>query len=294
MKLDLPGSSVLIATIVFCVILFFGYTLLTTTAHHHNLFALLGITLAAFLSARGIALSIRQSAYELQAHRQFIANASHELRTPLSVMKSMTEVALLDKELLPKEAQDILISNLEEIDRMSGIIRDLLLISQSQSVARPKNPLSMSTVNLTSLLKEVLQKMSVFSDKKSITITPRLQESIRIRGHKKSIAEMATNLLRNAITHTPARGVISVSISQTIHTGAVLRIQDTGTGIPKEELAHIFEPFYRGSNSTVNRGGSGLGLSIVKGIVDQHHGSIRLTSTVGKGTTAHVRFPSLS
>lgn len=249
----------------------------------------IGVVVIGFLCVR---FALKPLTNALGMRRRFIAGASHELRTPLSIIKSSVEVALLDKATLHKDVRTLLESNLEEVNRMSHIIKNLLIISQSQSNRIASEEMPMNMVNLAAIVDQKIKNLAPLIKKKKISVSAQLPASIKIWGNKTALEELATNLCVNAITYTPEHGTVQASISRKKNGSTILRIKDTGSGIPPKELAHIFEPFYRGQNAQWRRDGTGLGLAIVKEIVKRHHGSIKIdNNNTGKGTTALVTFP---
>ncbi len=226
----------------------------------------------------------------LRRARQFAADVTHELRTPLTILRGETELALRsdrDKEQL----QQVLASNLEEISRMSYLIEDLLLLSKGDL---GEIPLKCEPLLLNELIAELHHQAQLLATAKNIRVdlhcpeTPLLvyADSLRLR-------QVFLNLLTNAIKYTPQDGHVSIELLPQGET-VKISIHDSGIGMDREHLELIFERFYR-VNKTSNRndGGSGLGLAIVKWIVDAHHGSIKVSSTLGKGSTFTVILPQI-
>ncbi len=224
----------------------------------------------------------------LQRARQFSADVTHELRTPLTILRGETELALCrDKD--KEELQQVLSSNLEEISRMSHLIEDLLLLSKSEL---GEVPLRMEALDLGSLLEELYSQAQILGTDKQIEIQKNAsEEQISLFADGLRLRQLFLNLLSNAIKYTPEGG--RVRISWSLHSGsAQVSIEDSGIGIDNAHQAHIFDRFYR-IEKTRNRadGGSGLGLSIAKWIVDAHGGSIQVSSVPGQGSCFTVRLP---
>lgn len=225
----------------------------------------------------------------LESQKRFSADASHELRTPLAIMKSEIEVNLRNTKAEVVDYQNMATSNLEEIDRMSNVVENLLSLSRNQSATFKQDR---SPLELLGLTKNVVDKMQYLADQSNITITLAKSTEAIIIGDKLALERMCMNLIQNAIQYTPRGGRITVTVQA--HAEQVeVRITDTGVGIPEQDLPRIFEPFYKADAARASNGsGAGLGLSIVKAIADKHGAVIQARSTVGTGTTLSVMFPT--
>ncbi|GAP10030.1 signal transduction histidine kinase [Bellilinea caldifistulae] len=216
--------------------------------------------------------------------RRFLADVSHELRTPLTVIKG--EVGLMR---LTNELDEESLRNIEkEVDRLTRLVGDLLLLAQAES---GQLPLDLKPVELDTILLEVLQQMQILASGK---VNLRLEEidQVMVRGDRDRLKQVILNLVANAINYTPAGGEVRLSLSRQ-GGQSCLMVEDTGPGIPPEDLPHIFDRFYRGdpSRKRTENSGFGLGLSIAKWIVDHHGGQIEVESQVGKGTRFTVWLP---
>ena len=223
--------------------------------------------------------------------KQFSGDASHELRTPLTILKGETEVALRwAKE--PEEFRKMLESNLEEIDRMSRIIENLLLLAKSEA---GQLPLEKKKFSLSDLLQELYLQGTTLGEPRRIDVALHLDvnEEIYLWGDELRIRQTFLNLISNGIKYNTAGGRLDISLALD-NRDAVVSIADTGIGIPPEHLPHIFDRFYR-IDKARNReeGGTGLGLAIVKWIVEVHEGKISVRSEPGEGSTFTVRLPLL-
>jgi heavy metal sensor kinase len=219
---------------------------------------------------------------------QFSAVASHELRTPLTVLRGEIEIALRHST-LDEEMRSLLVSNLEEISRMSRIIEDLLLLSKSDI---GEIPLRLESLELNELLTDLFAQAAVLGEEKDIAVryypSP---EQIMFQGDSLRLRQLFLNLLSNAIKYTPAGGAVDITL---VSEGgdALVSIKDTGIGIDAEHLAHIFERFYRVDKlKNQGDGGSGLGLSIAEWVVEAHGGEIKVNSVIGEGTEFIVKLP---
>ena len=231
-----------------------------------------------------------QAAFERQ--RQFTADASHEMRTPLAVMRGDIEIALR-RDRKPEEYRSVLTSNLEEIIRLSRLVEDLLMLARADA---GQSLLQCEPMDLAELCAQVTEYLSPLAEEKGqqLIYTPPEITPLKISGEAQRLKQMLLNLLDNAVKYTPTNGSIRLRLMQDQHD-AILSLSDTGRGIPEEDLSHIFERFFRHSRSTSDKTvqGFGLGLSIVKWIVDSHGGKISAASTLGQGTTFTVRLPLL-
>jgi len=219
------------------------------------------------------------------AQRRFMADVGHELRTPLTVIKG--NVGLLRR--LGNTDEESLGSIESEVDRLTRMVGDLLLLAQAES---GKLPLDRRLVELDTLLLEAMQQMGVLARDR---LTLRLGEidQVLVYGDQDRLKQVIVNLIGNAITYTPTGGEVVVSVGKA-GSQARLLVSDTGPGIPAADLPHIFERFYRAEKSrTRSRDGKGfgLGLSIAYWIVRNHGGRIDVDSVEGKGTTFCVWLP---
>jgi len=219
--------------------------------------------------------------------RQFSGDASHELRTPLTVLKGQSEL-VLSKPRSKAEYQEVLASNLEEINYMSRILEDLLVLSKGDEgeVALEKEP-----VELGSIVEEVSRQGEIFADEKEVKIILAYLEPVTILGDAHRLKQMVWILLHNAVKFTPSGGEIKITL-QDLDDTVYFTIRDNGIGIPEQDLPKIFDRFYRVDKARSRMdGGSGLGLSICKHIVDRHHGTVDVESKLGEGTKFKIRFP---
>ncbi len=236
--------------------------------------------------------------------KQFSSDASHELKTPLTILKGEVEVTLR-KERTPQEYQQTLKSNLEEINRMSQIVEDLLLLSRADT---GEIRLNIEDINLTEILNEVVTQMDRLAQSKGLYLsTSNHHQDIHIFGDALRIRELFINLIENGIKYTEEGGSIHITLqkentppvrSQSDWEGGEKNgfvkviISDTGIGIAKEDQERIFSRFFRVDKArSRERGGSGLGLSICKWIVEAHQGEIVVESELGKGSSFIVKLP---
>ena len=233
-----------------------------------------------------IALAPTKNALESQ--KQFIGDIAHELRTPLSTIKTNTEVALFDAHMKP-ELRGILVSNVEELDRISGIINNLL----SFSAYFRRDSIAFAPIELGVVVENVLQKLKRLIDRKQLEIVTSIGGRQIVRGNDVALEQIVTNIVKNAIIYTPENGRIGIMVDAQSPDTIILQVQDTGIGIPQKDLPRILEPYYRSERSRSRAfGGTGLGLAIVNELVKLHDGTISIRSSEGRGTTVTVCLPA--
>jgi two-component system OmpR family sensor kinase len=221
-----------------------------------------------------------------QRINQFSIDVSHELKTPLTILKGETEVALR-KEREKDDYQKLLLSNLEEIDRMSCIIDDLLLLSKADT---KEIKLNMEEVALRDLIMDVCMNMKIVADKKSVELQISELEDVRLKGDELKLRRMLLNVVENGIKYSHVGG--KVSISSYINDGyAWIDVKDDGIGISEEDIKYVFDRFYRADRSRKRESGSGLGLSIGRWIAGVHKGSIEVKSQPAQGSVFTIKLP---
>ncbi len=222
--------------------------------------------------------------------RQFTSDASHELRTPLTVLKGETELALRR----PRSADDyrlVLESGLEEIDRMSRIVDELLFLSRADlgEITMESRP-----VRMDQLSDDLKRQAEVLGHEHAVQIVTGLSEPATVAGDDMRLRELLLNLLDNAVKYSPQGGRVEMSLVKQ-EGMARLSVSDQGIGMLPEEHAHIFDRFYRTDAARAHtKKGTGLGLAICKWIVEAHHGTIDVQSEPNKGTTFTVILPLLA
>ncbi len=218
--------------------------------------------------------------------RHFLADASHELRTPLAAIR--TNIAALLRGVVndPRERDDSLRAMAREADRMGRLVADLLLLARADA----GQPLGHQRIALDTLLVEAYHQAKALADGVALVIGE--LEQIEITGDPDRLKQLMLNLLDNALRYTPAPGTVTLELIQR-NRWVIMRVHDTGPGIPAEQLPHIFERFYRGDQPHAqSRGGTGLGLAICKWIVEAHGGRITVASRAGIGSTFTIYLPA--
>ncbi len=220
-----------------------------------------------------------------QKQKYFTANVSHELRTPLSVMKTTAEVARMYSEMLTTEqVRDLTKSITEEVDRMANIIEFFIHFAAFENELN----LEMSPIDITHVIKKTKNLLSTQAAAAGVGIEVSAGTPVKVWGNFTALEEMLVNLTKNAIANSPRGGSILLS-AENFNLYTALSVSDNGRGISQSDLPHIFEVFYKDANGP--KGGSGLGLTIVRKIVKMHDATIEVESVVGKGSNFTVRFP---
>jgi signal transduction histidine kinase len=246
---------------------------------------LMGTAVFGYLIAR---LTLSPTRRALESQKQFIANVAHELRTPLAIIKTNTEVRLFDAD-VPPAARAIHEDNLEELDRISAIINNLLSLSSS---LRPER-IEFADVDLGLAVDSAVAHLSDLAERKDIPVIVKKSEYRMVWGNAAALEQVVMNVLKNALNYTRKGGDAVFITIEPDHRGHIeVTVRDSGAGIPESDLFHIFEPFFRGDQSRTRSGsGSGLGLSIVNELVKLHRGSIRIRSAPQRGTSVHITLP---
>jgi heavy metal sensor kinase len=222
--------------------------------------------------------------------RQFSTDVSHELRTPITVVRGQLEVALFTAQTV-EQYRDAIVDSLSDIERLSQIVRALLLLSQAET---GQVVLQKQYLDLAEVTEDVVDQFQIPAEGAGVQL-----KYVRNIAHcagefdRVQIDRMLSNLLSNAVKFTPSGGEVTVSLDRR-DDAAEIRVEDTGEGIPAEHLPHIFDRFYRvrnhGDQASPEKG-LGLGLSFVAWIVRAHGGTIEVQSQSGEGTRFTVRLP---
>jgi signal transduction histidine kinase len=223
---------------------------------------------------------------------QFLSHCSHELRTPLTSIKGFTENMLHGMVGPLAERQHLYLTRISSnANRLTRMIADILDLSRIESGTVR---LAHQTVSLPTLLEEITQEfLPLTQTKNQELITKTTGEDLSIWGDPDRLHQIVTNLIHNAHKFTPENGRIVLTACPDTPNHILLSISDSGPGIPQEALAHLFQAFYQAHRRPeIGTEGLGLGLSIVKQLVELHGATITVESTVGAGTTFHIRFPT--
>ncbi len=221
--------------------------------------------------------------------RRFMADASHELRTPLSVMSTAAGVTLKKEHREEEEYREALQMMAEQTRRLSRIVQDMFILARADA---GQYPLRKRALYLNDLLDDIARTGELLAADKNVTVELTNVTEAAFHGDEDLLRQMMLNLLDNAIKFTPAGGVVRLSLTRRADEYS-LSVSDTGTGIPAEAQAHIFERFYRAdkARSRGEDGGAGLGLAIARWIAQAHDGDLELAASAHNGTTFIARLP---
>ncbi len=225
-----------------------------------------------------------------KTRREFVANVSHELRTPITNIKSYAETLLDSGEDIPQDMeQSFLRVIISESDRMTRIVKDLLTLSRFDygSMDWRFEPFDFRTV-----LQGIFEAMYLDASKRGHQMSLEFQDQVGcIVGDKERIEQVIVNIVSNAVKYTPEGGEIDI-LAGASRGGVWVEVQDTGIGIPKEDMSRLFERFYRVDKARSREsGGTGLGLSIAREIITRHGGTINVRSVENKGTCVRIWLP---
>ena len=227
--------------------------------------------------------------------RQFMADASHELRTPLSVMHTTAEVTLEQPRRTESEYRDALAMMDAQVRRLARIVEDMFMLARADAGRRP---LHQSDFYLDELICETAQAARMLAARKEVAVEVAGAADVPFRGDEGLLRQMLLNLLDNAIRYTPAGGTIRVSLTQ-FDSMCEISVADSGTGIPFEAQARIFERFFRADESrsraeAAGGSGAGLGLSIARWIAEAHDGQLELSHSDQSGSVFVASLPTNS
>jgi heavy metal sensor kinase len=219
---------------------------------------------------------------------QFTADASHELRAPLSFTRTVAEVALRNPRIDPQSRQAFR-EIVGEVAKAAVLLGDMLTLARADANS---SDMVWETVDLTDVIANVFEKVKPLADERQLDLSLSLDvnRSVNVMGDFPSLRRLLWILLDNAFKYTPAPGRIEVVLKAS-NTEATVLVSDTGIGIAKSDLPHIFDRFYRTDVSRSQVEGSGLGLAIAKGIAEMHRGNLFVISEENKGTTFRIVFP---
>ncbi len=239
---------------------------------------------------RGLARAFNATLDRLEAafarQARFTADASHELRTPVAVLKAQVESALKGNCAAP-EYREALEACGRAADRMASLIESLLALARADADERPRS----APVALDSVVREGAELLRPAAAAANVELRCST-EPVSVVGDARLLSEVLANLVTNGLQYNRPEGRVDVTLLRE-NGDAVLSVRDTGIGIPPEALPHVFERFYRVDPARSRaHGGSGLGLSIARWIVEAHKGTIEVSSRPGAGSTFTVRLPA--
>ncbi|WP_321025641.1 sensor histidine kinase [Hungatella effluvii] len=221
-----------------------------------------------------------------ERQKRFSASAAHELKTPLATILVNLEVLELDGKTSPDRMEKVLTIVKANTERMIRLVEDLMRLTSDKDHEMEEE------VELSEVFAITLYELSPLIRKKDLTVSIENTPDISLTGSRVMLYRVMSNLLENAAKYNREHGSISI-VTGRDDNGVTVKIEDTGIGIPEEALPHIFEPFYRVDQSRSRAvGGAGLGLPLVKDIVEKHGGEVTVKSAAGEGTTFILRFPA--
>ena len=225
----------------------------------------------------------------METKSQFISTVSHELRTPLASMKEAISIVLEEVSgKINKDQKNFLNIAQRNIDRLGRLINEVL---DFQKLSANKMKFNMQENDIIDVVNDACHTMTLYAEKKRVKLAVKLDDDLpKARFDSDGIMQVITNLISNSIKFTPENGQISVFV-QHKDEDLVIRVSDTGIGVPKENLPKLFDPFYQVHQHGQQVKGTGLGLAIVSKIVMAHNGRIEVESEVGQGTTFTVFLP---
>lgn len=265
---------------------------------HNNVWSVVMAPLKSEGTIRGAVAVIRNVTEEHKLEklrRDFVANVSHEIRTPLSMLQGYSEALLDDIVASPEERKELVQVIYDESLRMGRLVNDFLDMARMEA---GHVELNLQEVDLRQVVKRVHRKFQVYAKERDVSLLMEMpsQALTVIHADEDRIEQVLTNLLDNALRHTPSGKSIRISgelSGMGNNPYILLKIADQGQGIPSEDVPYIFERFYKADKARKRglSGGTGLGLAIVKNIITQHNGRIEVNSVVGKGTTFLIMLP---
>ena len=219
---------------------------------------------------------------------EFVTNASHELRTPVTALKGFAETLLdgaMDNPIILKQFLEIIY---KEANRLDVLVNDILELSR---IEQKQVPMHIERININQIAASCFQVVQQAASEKKIKLQLSAEKEVIFNGDKSRFEQILSNLIYNAVNYTDQDGSVEVLLEQT-QDEVIIKVKDSGIGIPEEDLARIFERFYRVDKArSRNSGGTGLGLSIVRYLVKSLNGSIAVESKLGIGSTFTVRLP---
>lgn len=244
-------------------------------------------------SVRGAVVVLRDMTEQHRLDKMrsdFIANVSHELRTPISMLQGYSEAIIDEVVTTEEDKQEMIRIIYDESKRMSRLVTELLDLARLESgylsIYKEK-------VSVLPTIERITQKFDQIAKEKNIRLyfEHTLSQNVHLQLDEDRMEQVLTNLIDNALRHTPKEGSVTVKLSKTAGQ-IIIEVKDTGYGIPEEDLPYVFERFYKADKArTRGKSGTGLGLAIAKNIVERHDGNLSVESEVGVGTTFIIKLP---
>ena len=218
------------------------------------------------------------------SQRRFVADAAHELRTPLTIIEGELELA---QDQAGRTASRSIAIALDETEHLSELGERLLAMARLDAGG---DRVGHRSVRLDELVVECVQRTKRNADKKNVRVQVRIDDAVELQGDREQLRSMIFNVLDNAVKYSAPGSPVDITLAHTDIT-AIITVSDQGPGIPEKDIPHIYERFYRAEAVRSKEIGSGLGLAIVEQVARLHGGTIKLETTIGKGTTFQVTLP---
>jgi len=224
--------------------------------------------------------------------KEFLGNAAHELKTPLAVVKSTLQ-SLLQRPRSEEEYQQGLEHSLEDLQRLEQLLHWMLRLARAEQWAHGGLRRDLQVIDLSATCEEAVERVRHLAAERAMTVELEKNGQVPFKADPEDLQLVWSNLLENAVRYSPEGARVEMKVANTNGGLARVIVADHGPGIPADELAHIFDRFYRGDPSR-NRatGGYGLGLAIAKALVEAYGGNIRAESAPGEGTRMTVELPT--
>lgn len=255
----------------------------TENATYGTILIVVFFALLSAIAVSRLALAPIKQAFHIQ--KRFISGIAHELRTPLSIIRINNEIARFDLDSSSPIAK-IIDETISDIDRISEMLSNLLLFDRMASI----ESLRFGEVSLTSVLDGVTARLSKLASQKGIVVSIVGSPFPSVRGNETALEQVFFNILKNALSYSQEGREVQITCAGITDTSILIKVSDTGVGIPQKDLPHIFEPFYR-AEKTGKLSGTGIGLAIVFEIMKLHKGTIEVESSEGNGTSFLLSLP---
>jgi signal transduction histidine kinase len=225
----------------------------------------------------------------VSAHKVFASYAAHELRSPLAAMRGELQLALRRRR-TSEEYERALVSALEEVEGLIALAEDLLTLARVQGSAA-----TTETARVFEVVQEAVHVVAGIAQMRSVEIdVSPVDESLAVVGRTLDLTRALRNVLENAVAHSPNGSRVQIDVSHG-QQRVIIALSDEGPGIAPEDLAHVFQPFFRGpGNKSQNIGGAGLGLAIARGIIEAQGGTVRVDPNYSAGARFVIELPQIT